>query len=55
MDIQSTKLELLKTIMDSEDDEFIQKVADFVEKEKVTFGTNWILPNKKRLNKQLRN
>ena len=37
MDIHSTKLELLKTVMNSEDDEFIQKIADFVEREKSDF------------------
>ena len=37
MDIQSKKLELLKTIMDSEDNEFILKVAAFVKKEKSDF------------------
>lgn len=30
MDIRTTKLELLKTIMDNENPEFIQRVADFV-------------------------
>ena len=37
MNIQSTKLELLKTILDTENNEFIQKVADFVKKEKPDF------------------
>lgn len=37
MDIQTTKLELLKTILENENSEFIQKVADFVKKEKVDF------------------
>lgn len=37
MDIRTTKLELLKTILDTENSEFIQKVADFVKKEKKDF------------------
>jgi hypothetical protein len=37
MDIQTTKLELLKTILDTENTDFIQKLADFVKKEKVDF------------------
>lgn len=37
MDIQSTKIELVKTILAIENIEFIQKVADFIRKEKVDF------------------
>ncbi|WP_347173474.1 hypothetical protein [Polaribacter uvawellassae] len=37
MDIQTTKLELLKTILENENTEFIQRVADFVKKEKIDF------------------
>ncbi|PTX59794.1 hypothetical protein C8N46_108104 [Kordia periserrulae] len=37
MDIQSTKIELVKTILAIENNEFIQKIADFVDKEKVDF------------------
>tara|TARA_R110000868_G_scaffold220257_1_gene471394 strand:- start:283 stop:501 length:219 start_codon:yes stop_codon:yes gene_type:complete len=37
MDIQSTKIELVKTILAIENNEFIQKVADFINKEKVDF------------------
>ncbi len=37
MDIQSTKIELVKTILAIENTEFIQKVADFINKEKVDF------------------
>ena len=37
MDIQSTKIELVKTILAIENSEFIQKVADFIKKEKVDF------------------
>jgi hypothetical protein len=37
MDIQATKIELVKTILAIENNEFIQKVADFVNKEKADF------------------
>ena len=37
MDIQTTKLELLKTILENENTEFIQRVAEFVKKEKIDF------------------
>ena len=37
MDIQSTKIELVKTILAIEDREFIQRVADFINKEKIDF------------------
>ena len=37
MDIKTTKLKLLKTILNNENSEFIQKVADFVQKEKPDF------------------
>lgn len=30
MDIQATKLELLKVILENDNTEFIQKIADFV-------------------------
>ncbi|MDR9398899.1 hypothetical protein [Salibacter sp.] len=37
MDIQKTKLELLKVILENENSEFIQRVADFVKKEQPDF------------------
>lgn len=37
MDIRTTKLELLKTILETENTDFIQRIADFVKKEKVDF------------------
>jgi len=37
MDIQSTKIELVKAILAIENTEFIQKIADFINKEKVDF------------------
>ncbi|MEP5338285.1 MAG: hypothetical protein ABJL44_06115 [Algibacter sp.] len=37
MDIQSTKIELVKAILAIENTEFIQKISDFINKEKVDF------------------
>ncbi|WP_286760650.1 hypothetical protein [Salegentibacter sp. UBA1130] len=37
MDIQTTKLKLLKTILKNENSEFIQKVTDLVQKENPDF------------------
>ena len=37
MDIRATKLKLLKTILENENAEFIQKVSDFVQKEESDF------------------
>ena len=37
MDIRTTKLELLKTILETENTDLILRIADFVKKEKVDF------------------
>lgn len=37
MDIKSTKIELVKAILEIDNNEFIQRVADFINKEKVDF------------------
>lgn len=37
MDIKTNKIELVKAILDIDNNEFIQKVADFINKEKVDF------------------
>lgn len=39
MDIQSTKIELVKTILAIDNNDFIQKVAEFIKNEKVDFWT----------------
>ncbi|MCL5130591.1 hypothetical protein [Algibacter sp. L4_22] len=39
MDIQSTKIELVKTILSIENNDFIQKVAEFIKNEKADFWT----------------
>ena len=37
MDIQATKLKLLKIILEDENTEFIRRMSDFVKKEKTDF------------------
>ena len=39
MDIQSKKIELVKAILAIENNDFIQKIAEFVKNEKVDFWT----------------
>lgn len=51
MDIQNTKLELLKTILENENAEFIQKVSDFVKKEKSDFWNELSLAEQKEIKK----
>ncbi len=50
-DIQTTKLELLKTILDTENSEFIQRVSDFVKKEKNDFWNELSLSEQKEIKK----
>ena len=37
MDIQTTKIELVKSILSIDNNDFIQKISDFINKEKVDF------------------
>lgn len=49
MDIRTTKLELLKTILENENSEFIQRVADFVKNEKTDFWDELSLSEQKEI------
>jgi len=51
MDIQATKIELVKTILAIENNEFIQKVADFISKEKVDFWNELSASEKNEIKK----
>ena len=51
MNIQTTKLELLKTILENENSEFIQRVADFVKKEKNDFWNELTLSEQEEIKK----
>jgi hypothetical protein len=37
MDIQSSKIELVKIILNIENDKFIEKITEFIQKEKIDF------------------
>lgn len=54
MDIQTTKLELLKTIIENEDSEFIQKLADFVKHEKNDFWNDLSLSEQEEIKKGIK-
>lgn len=49
MDIRTTKLELIKTILENENSEFILRVADFVKKEKTDFWNELSLSEQKEI------
>ncbi|WP_299552864.1 hypothetical protein [Seonamhaeicola sp.] len=49
MDIQTTKLMLLKIILENENSEFIQRVADFVKKETPDFWNELSLSEQKEI------
>jgi hypothetical protein len=51
MDIRTTKLELLKTILENENFEFIQRVAEFVKKEQIDFWDELSLSEQKEIKK----
>ncbi len=54
MDIRTTKLELLKTILDNENSEFIQKAADFVKKENADFWNELSPSEQKEIKKGIK-
>lgn len=49
MNIQTTKLELLKIILKNENSEFIQRVYDFVKNKKKDFWRELSLPEQKEI------
>ncbi|WP_318639908.1 hypothetical protein [Flavobacterium ardleyense] len=49
MDIQTTKLKFSKTILEDENSEFLQRVADFVQKEKNDFWSELTLTEQKEI------
>ena len=51
MDIQSTKIELVKTILAIENSDFIQQISDFVNKEKVDFWNELSLSQQNEIQK----
>ena len=53
MNIQTSKIELVRTILDIESDDFIQKIASFIKKEKVDFWKELSPSQKKEIKKGL--
>jgi len=51
MDIKSTKIELVKTILAIENSEFIKKIVDFINKEKVDFWNQLSASEKNEIKK----
>ena len=51
MDIQTTKLELLKIILENENSEFIRRVLDFVKNEKKDIWSELRLSQQKEIEK----
>lgn len=54
MDIQATKLELLKIILENENSDFIQRVSDFVKNEKIDFWDELSLSEQKEIKKGIK-
>ena len=51
MDIQTIRLELLKIILENENSEFIQRVSDFVKKEKIDIWNELSLSEQEEIKK----
>lgn len=51
MDIQTSKIELVKLILDIENDKFIEKIVDFIKKEKVDFWNELSLSEQEEIEK----
>jgi hypothetical protein len=51
MDIQSSKIELVKIILNIENDKFIEKITEFIQKEKVDFWNELSLSEQEEIEK----
>ena len=51
MDIQSSKIELVKIILNIENDKFIEKITEFIQKEKVDFWDELSVAEQKEIEK----
>ncbi|MBZ0241742.1 MAG: hypothetical protein K8F24_00885 [Bacteroidales bacterium] len=49
MDIQASKIELVKMILNIENDRFIEKITDFIQKEKADFWNELSLSDQKEI------
>ena len=51
MNIQDSKIELVKMILNIENDKFIEKITEFIQKEKVDFWNELSLSEQKEIQK----
>lgn len=51
MNIQTSKIELVKMILNIENDKFIEKIINFIQKEKVDFWSELSLAEQKEIEK----
>jgi len=51
MNIQTSKIELVKMILNIENDKFIEKITEFIQKEKVDFWNELSLSEQKEIEK----
>ncbi|WP_426092808.1 hypothetical protein [Flavobacterium sp. DSR3-2] len=54
MDIQSSKIELVKIILNIENDKFIEKITEFIQKEKVDFWDELSAADQKEIEKGIK-
>lgn len=54
MDIRTSKIELVKMILNIENDIFIEKITEFVQKEKVDFWNELSLSEQKEIEKGIK-
>lgn len=54
MDIQSSKIVLVKIILNIENDKFIEKITEFIQKEKVDFWDEFSVAERKEIEKGIK-
>jgi hypothetical protein len=54
MNVQTSKIELLKMILNIENEKFIEKITEFIQKEKVDFWNELSLSDQKEIEKGIR-
>lgn len=54
MDIRTSKIELVKMILNIENDKFIEKITEFVQKEKVDFWNELSASEQKEIEKGIK-
>ena len=54
MDIRASKIALVKMILNIENDKFIEKITEFVQKEKVDFWNEMSLSEQKEIEKGIK-